>query len=287
MLLRVATMQTGVDLDLKHPDTDRAVPVRLWLPEGPTRGWILFSVGFGGERSGYAYLGRAWAERGLATAVIEHVGSNLDVLKSLPGKHREERNREVALRVGDKEELAARPRDLILVYSHLEDRIGDLPLGLAGHSFGTYTVLAAQGLATVPVLPPLERSLDSAASCMIISPQPPGVLFTPRVLGGVSPPTLVVTGTKDGPLHGDGDYHARAAVYDHLPAEARNLVVLDGVEHMAFANIGLGLAPTLRAVEGLTLAWWESTLFEDPLPAERRAVAMREAGGDKIKGDYR
>ncbi len=280
-------MQTSVDLDLKHPDSERAVPVRLWLPEGTIRAWILFSVGFGGERSGYAYLGRAWAERGLATAVIEHVGSNLDVLKSLPGQHREERNRQVALRVGDKDELAARPRDVLLVYSHLQERIGTLPLGLAGHSFGTYTVMAAQGLATVPVLPSLEQAVSEARSCMIISPQPPGVLFSPRVLGSVGMPTLVVTGTKDGPLHGEGDYHARAAVYDHLPPSDRNLVVLDGVEHMAFANIGLGLAPTLRAVEGLSTAWWESTLFGSDATAEQRALLLKSAGGEQIKGVYR
>lgn len=280
-------MQTSVDLDLNDPTTGRPVPVRLWLPEGETRAWILFSVGFGGERSGYAYLGRAWAERGLATAVVEHVGSNLDVLKSLPGKHREERNREVALRVGDTAELAARPRDILLVRSHLSEKIGTLPLGLAGHSFGTYSMLAAQGLPTVPVLPALEAPLAGATSCLIISPQPPGTLFSPRALGTVAQPTLVVTGTKDGPLHGDGDYQARAAVYDHLPESQRNLVVLDGVEHMAFANIGLKLAPTLRAMEGLTLAWWESTLFEPVAPAGERARRMESAAAEQIKGDYR
>lgn len=276
------------DIDLFDHPRQRLVPVRLWKPDAPPRGWILFSVGFGGERSGYAYLGRAWAALGLATAVIEHVGSNLEILKGLPGETRQERNQAVVRQVADPVELAARPRDVLWVYEQLAPRFAGLPLGVAGHSYGTYTVMAALGLPTVPRLPRLESDLSQAASsCLLISPQKPGMLFTDRVLGTLSVPTLVLTGTKDGPLNGEGDYRDRALVFDKLPEPTRNLVVLDEVEHMAFAAVGLGLGPLLRTVEGLTGQWWQSTLWQEQPPAVRAQEMEAAAAAGGVKGQYR
>jgi hypothetical protein len=278
-------MNQNQDIDLFDSSRNRAVPVRLWLPTGEPRAWIIFSVGFGGERSGYAYLGRAWARSGLATAVVEHVGSNLETLKALPGRTRQERNQEVVKKVADPAELADRPRDLALVHAHLAARWSQLPLGLAGHSFGSYTALASLGLPTVPRLPELapEQRLRPD-SCLLISPQPPGRLFSSRALGSVGSPSLILTGTEDATLDGSEDYRARAAVYDHLPQSLRNLVVLPGVEHMAFAGIGLGLASTLKTVEELTCRWWESTLWGDSTPPLRASQLAVAAGGE---GEFR
>lgn len=273
------------EIDLYDQTRERPIPVRLWRPEGPARAWVVFSVGFGGERSGYAYLGRAWSTHGIATAVVEHIGSNLEVLKSLPGRTAQERQKEVARKVGDPQELAARPRDIHYVCSQLKDRFSGLPFGLAGHSYGTYTILAALGLPPVPVLPPVEP-LQGAATVILMSPQPPGVLFSHRALRMLTVPALVVTGTKDALLDGTGDFRQRAACYDHLPTGLANLVVLEGAEHMAFANIGLGLASTLTAVEGFTNEWWESTLMGELEPAPVRARRLEEAAGQTVKGEY-
>jgi predicted dienelactone hydrolase len=276
------------DIDLFDGTRERRVPVRLWLPSTAVRAWALFSVGFGGDRSGYAYLGRAWAGRGIATAVVEHIGSNLDVLKGLPGRTRAERHQEVVRRVADPEELSNRPRDLHFAHANLAGRFIGLPLGLAGHSYGTYTVLAAMGLPTVPRLrEPLPAPLSEVSSCLVISPQAPGLLFSGRALSTLKAPTLVLTGTKDAPLSGEGDFRQRVAVFDHLPTGFRNLVVLEGVEHMAFAGIGLNLAATLRTVEGLTGQWWESTLWDAVPPPDRRASDLSQAAGESLRGDYR
>ena len=279
-------MANNQDIDLFDPQRQRPIPVRLWFPDGAPRAWVIFSVGFGGERSGYAYLGRAWAALGIATAVVEHVGSNLTVLRALPGKSRDQRNREVSRQVGDPEELADRPRDLRFVHDSLAERFSGLPFGLAGHSYGTYTVLASLGLPTVPIVPPLVRPLQEARCCLVISPQPPGSLFSERALRLQQIPTLVMSGTKDGLLSGDGDYTTRVAAYHALPPELRNLAVLDGAEHMAFAAIGLSLGPTLRAVEGLTGQWWESTLLGEVEPPAARARRLAKAAGE-ARGDFR
>lgn len=279
-------MFTSQDLELSDNSRGRPIPVRLWEPTGTARGWVLFSVGFGGDRDGYGYLAKAWAQRGIATAVVEHVGSNLKVLKGLPGATRRERNLEVVKRVGDPEELAARPRDLLFVWNELSSRFEGLPLGVGGHSYGTYSALSAFGLPTVVKLPGLEQTLEGVSSCLIISPQPPNTLFSERALGLVSVPTLVMTGTKDVRLDGQGSYTERVSVYDHLPVELRQLAVFDQVEHMDFAGIGLGISSRLAAIAGVTGEWWESTFWGDAIQAER-ASRLAEAGGADIPGEYR
>lgn len=274
------------DLDYFDSDRERAIPVRLWRPQGQSRAWILFSVGFGGDRNGYAYLAKAWASVGIATVVVEHVGSNLDVLKALPGPTRQERNRQVVAKVADPDELAARPRDLLFVYERLHSEFTGLPLGLAGHSYGTYTALSALGLPTVPKLPALSSPLGGASSVLIISPQPPGMLFSPRAYGLVEIPTLVFTGTKDTRLDGEGSYRERVEVYDHLPPALRQLAVLDSVEHMDFAGIGLGLEKRLRTIAQVTTEWWETTLWGSLEPTAR-AERLLSAGGSEVPGEYR
>ncbi len=248
---------------------NRRVPVCLYRPLDTTRALILFSVGYGGTRDGYAYLARAWSERGLAVAVIEHVGSNLEVLKSLPQKTLRERHEEIVRRVKEPAELFARPRDVALVYKELSAHFPGLPLGLGGHSFGSFSVLGSLGLPVLWEVPDLAEPLSSATATLLISPQVPGMLLKRSSYSLVRVPTLVLTGTEDHALDGDGDFRLRTQVHDALPLEVRNLVVLDGVDHMTFAGIGLNLSRTLKAIENLTLAWWERTLFHSDGPAER------------------
>lgn len=262
------------DLVLYDAARERAVPVRLWSPAAPPWGWLLFSVGFGGEHSGYAYLGRAWAEAGLATAVVEHVGSNLEVLRRLPGRSRQERQMAVAQRVGDPNELAARPRDLLFAHRALQSRFAAIPYGLGGHSYGSYSALAAQGMPTVASLPPLDDALRPAAT-LVMSPQQPGTLFSPAALQSLANPGLVLTGTRDGLLNGQADYRARRKVFECFPSELAYLVVMQDVEHMAFAGIGLGLTRTLEAIAALTTTWWTCTLRA---PAEARELSTQWRG---------
>lgn len=247
----------------------------LYRPAGPPLAWVLFSVGFGGTRQSYAYLGRAWARAGIAVAVVEHVGSNLEVLKSFSQGSREERNAEVVRRVQDQEELTARPWDLEFVRHSLEEEIDGAPLGLGGHSYGSYTVLANLGSQPMPISRPLPRFPDVSAS-LLASPQPPGMLFPESSYAELTLPVLVLTGDKDDLLDGSADYRAREKVFQQLPAENANLVVLKGVDHMTFAGLGLGVAPTLDEIARLTTRWWQMTLLE-PTPVWQRAEELKQS----------
>ena len=249
---------TGEDFTLRHTDLNRAVPVRRYSTTDEPKGWILFSGGFGGDRSGYGFFARAWAATGWTTFVVEHVGSNLDVLRSFPQKRRAERNAEVVRRVGDPEELQARPRDLALVWDHLREEFDGLPLGLAGHSYGSYTVLACAGMESsiarhgVKPIP--------ASGYLVISPQPPGMLFAVSEYGKVSKPVLIMTGTEDHLLSGESTYGDRLNAYKALPEELRRLVVFRGFEHMDFAGVGLNLDGKLKAMNAVSEIWWSDLM---------------------------
>jgi alpha-beta hydrolase superfamily lysophospholipase len=245
---------TGEDFSLQHTDLNRAVPVRRYPTAEEPRGWILFSVGFGGDRSGYGFFARAWAAAGWATFVVEHVGSNLDVLRSFPQKRRAERNAEVVRRVADPRELQARPRDLALVWEHLREEFEGLPLGLAGHSYGSYTVLACAGMESRIT----RHGVDPipAVGYLAISPQPPGMLFAVPEYRKVSKPVLIMTGTEDHLLSGESSYDDRLDAYKALPEEFRRLVVFKGFEHMDFAGVGLNLEDKLEAMNAVSAIWW-------------------------------
>ena len=249
------------DIDLLHPQSSRTVPVRRYNAVGSPKAWLLFSVGYGGDRSGYAFLARCWAHLGVTTFVVEHPGSNLEVLKSFSQKTRLEINREIVKRVQDPVELQARPRDLSLVWETQRHDFGELPLGLGGHSYGTYTVLACAGLeprATHHHVEPLP-----AHSLLIISPQPPGMMFAPTEYQKVSLPCLLLTGTEDHLLAGQSDYLERLKVYECLPPQNRHLAVLEKVAHMTFAGIGLGIGSQLESIKKLTSLWWHESLCQE------------------------
>lgn len=248
------------DFLVEPSSSARPVPVRLYHPPAECKGWILFSVGYGGEKSGYAYLGRQWASDGWAVAVCEHLGSNLDVLKSFPQKRREERNREVVRRVTDPEELRARVADVRNVFDHLKDRYEGLAFGLGGHSYGSYTALAAAGLqshlASHTVSPLRPQAL------LIISPQPAGMIFPVEEYQELDTRTLILTGTLDHLLDGGEGYRKRVEVYEALPEDKRNLAVLKEVDHMMFAGVGLKVGDHLKRIADLTGLWWKLSLME-------------------------
>ena len=154
-------------------------------------------------------------------------------------------------------------------------------MGLGGHSYGSFTVLAASGLSA--------GTLEETALCLkadallLISPQPPGMLFAPAEYRKVEAPCLLLTGTEDHLLDGSASYTERLEVFRFLPEEYRYLAVLRGTEHMAFAGLGLKIAEHVKATRDLTAAWWERTLLgvSSEAPWPRQAVAS--VGEERIE----
>lgn len=86
------------DLDWFDEDRQRPVPVRLYLPPQATQTrraaattpLVVFSHGIGGSRRGYSYLGRHFAQHGVASLHLQHVGSDRSLwggsVLGLPGR---------------------------------------------------------------------------------------------------------------------------------------------------------------------------------------------------------
>ena len=75
--------------DWQDAARNRAVPVRLYLPDAKANGskpapLIVFSHGLGGSRNGYQYLGRYWASHGFASLHVQHIGSDNNLWRGNP-----------------------------------------------------------------------------------------------------------------------------------------------------------------------------------------------------------
>jgi pimeloyl-ACP methyl ester carboxylesterase len=242
-------------LDLFDTDRQRSVPVAVHPAGSPEVGSILFSVGFGGGRQGYAYLARAWAQLGFRVVVVEHVGSNLSVLQQLQtqlvGLKGSAQRQRLAELVGEKGrdplERAHRPQDLLYVREAL---LGSSPwVGLAGHSYGSYTALAASSMADF-------------RGQVLMSMQPPRLPGEAERLAAVEIPTFMLTGTRDSGMPAGVDWEDRLEAFYGLPAGLGYLAVLDGADHMAFADVGLNLRPILETVISLTSEFWRALPLE-------------------------
>ena len=248
-------------IDFFDASRQRAIPVGLYPYQGDFQGWLFFSVGFGGSRTGYAYLGRAWSRLGFQVVVLEHIGSNAEVLKSVhrPGMRQAELAQAVGLQVRDQAELEARPQDLAYVRRRLCP--GRQWVGLAGHSFGTYTVLATLGVEALLPAGPRQWNFGLDWTGMVLMsaqpPHPQGVV-TSQGLAELHLPSLLLTGTKDSGMPAGVTFEQRILTYDALAPGHKALAVLEGADHMAFAGIGLAVAPAMQTVAELTGEFWIS-----------------------------
>ena len=96
-----AEVHLVLDLDLFDSSRQRPVPARVYLPHRASPSQpvplVVFSHGLGGSRLGYSYLGRYWADAGIASLHPQHVGSDnrlwqgnpLDLLQRLQAAARE------------------------------------------------------------------------------------------------------------------------------------------------------------------------------------------------------
>lgn len=88
--------------------------------------------------------------------------------------------------------------------------------------------------------------------------------------GGIHIPVLLLTGTRDGDVVGDGTTpEGRARVYDFLPGPAKVLAIFEGGDHMVFGGHGMRrpATPADRAIQDavreLSAAFWDAHLRGD------------------------
>jgi predicted dienelactone hydrolase len=255
-----------LDLDWTDTRRQRAVPVRLYLPQRPERvPLVVFSHGIGGSRRGYSWLGRHLAGNGLASLHLQHVGSDRQVwsgsVLNIIGRLQD---------AAQDREAIARAQDLrfaldTLLRGDLSSRFDEHRIAAAGHSYGANTTLLASG-ARVEREGRAVNLRDERISAAIVMSAPPfyGEADPRRVLQSVTVPSLHVTCTEDiiripGYYSGAED---RVAVYDATGSARKWLAVFEGGSHSMFTDRGgtggVTLNPQVKeATRALAVAFLE------------------------------
>ncbi len=238
-------------LDLHDEARDRDVPLRVYRPadaDGP-RPVVLISHGLGGTRDGLSYLGKRWATHGYVCVHVQHKGSDDGVWRDVPPRDRLEAMRRATL---NPDNATNRAKDTTFVLDELtrlnKDEAsklhGSLDLdraGIAGHSFGAWTCMAAGGMTTGGLRAVQHR--DERVRCMI--PLSPPVIANERLYERtyktLNIPALFMTGTLDTSPITSTTAEQRKAPYETMPGVSgggppKYLINFDGADHMTFAG---------------------------------------------------
>jgi predicted dienelactone hydrolase len=229
----------------------RRVPIKVHIPTvGGPYPVVVLSHGAGGHWDANFAQAHHLASHGYAVLALEHVGSNTEVLKR---SFRLVANLEAMTH--DAHEVLGRPKDIGFAldraqeWNHAHGKLrGRLDLGhvgVLGHSFGAYTVLAVAGVRPAlewltPTVPPghgLGPDLrDRRVACGVaLSPQGPGEpFFIDASYVSLAIPVLGISGSKDSqPTAGPDNRRRGFALW---PAGDRHLIWLANTDHNAFSD---------------------------------------------------
>jgi dienelactone hydrolase len=230
------------DFDWQDRQRSRAVPVRLFWPaaaQSHAVPLVVFSPGIGSSRDGYTYLGRYWAEHGIASLHLQHVGSDRslwtgDLLTLLSRFEHATSDTEAIARVED----AHFALDHLLA-SRFGVRIDSAQIVAAGHSYGANTTLLEAGARVVRGQRVLQFR-DPRISAAILFSAPPfyGDADFGPILSPVTIPTLHVTTTDDViRLPGFGsDLLDRQRVFDATGSAYKILAIYSEGSHNVFTE---------------------------------------------------
>lgn len=232
-----------VDRDWRDAKRDRVVPVRIYFDRGYTepRPVMIFSHGLGGSREGYAYLARHWSKAGWIVVVVEHKGSNGELLRS--GNPMQALKRAVA----DPANAVNRPQDITFVIDTLEalNREGEWKgrfnlreLGVGGHSFGAFTALASAGMKFIQPDGTEKSFADPRIKAALVLSPSAGrrqMRQGAKTLEDITIPCFYMTGTLDDSPIGDTAAAERRWVFDN-GKNSRFLLTFIGGDHMIFSG---------------------------------------------------
>lgn len=260
----------------RDPARSRDVPIRVYLPASTKPApLVLFSHGLGGSRQNNAFLGERLARRGYVALFVQHPGSDESVWRGVrpvevmsqmrsaaSGNNLKLRAEDVRFVIDEALRRANDPAD------RLSGRIDAKRIGVSGHSFGAMTSQVAGGMA-MPVVG-TSWADPRVRAIVAYSPSPPRGSNPETAFGKVNRPWLLLTGTEDDSPIQDMDPSERRKVFAALPPGSKYECVLWGAQHSAFSERALRGDRSQRnpnhhrAMLGLTVAFWDAYLKEDP-----------------------
>jgi dienelactone hydrolase len=272
---------------------ERVVPVKIYAPESGAGPFpvIIFSHGLGGTREGYEYLGQCWASHGYVSVHLQHAGSDDAVWKDAG----------LGQRMSAMRRAAAQPRnaqDRVHDVSFALDQLTELNardaawrgkldlarVGMAGHSFGAYTTLAAAGAdysgrgAARLVDPRVKAAIPMSA------PVPANKARLDEAYARVKIPCLHMTGTEDDSPIGDTKAAERRLPFDHCRNSDQFLITFTGGDHAIFGGRerkwgGAKDAEYQRLIRLSSLAFWDAYLRQDVAAQEWLTAKCQDALG--------
>jgi predicted dienelactone hydrolase len=222
----------------------RPVPIRLQVPQASAgalppsaQPLIIFSHGLGGSPDGYRYFSEHLASHGFAVLLLQHVGSDSTTaaqgLLALIRAATDPQNaidRPLDVSFAIDQAISLRRTDRLFRF------VDVTKIGVAGHSFGAYTALAAVGQ-TIRTNGRTLSFLDSRIDCAIaMSTQGPGTIgLTRRSWDAIDVPAMTMTGTQDTGL-GTHDVADRRVAFESMPPGQKYHLTIENAEHLAFSN---------------------------------------------------
>lgn len=242
-VIQARVQHRALDFDWRDEARGRPVPVRLYWPTEVAPDaqvpLVVFSHGIGGSRLGYSYLGRYFAEHGIASLHLQHVGSDRALWFGSPF--------ELVTRLqaaAQDQEALSRVLDLRYALDQVlageyGTRVDRRRIVAAGHSYGANTALLAVG-ARVPRAGAAGELRDPRISAAILMSAPPfyGEGDEERILRHVQVPTLHITATED-VIRIPGYYSPssdRVAVFEATGSPRKALAVFRGGSHSIFTD---------------------------------------------------
>lgn len=282
------------ELVLRDRSRDRSIPIDIYWSEDSHGPLVVISHGFGADRHFFAYLAQHLASHGLTVVSVEHPGSNVAALLSMPteGLAKGLPTTAVGSRILPATEFLDRPRDISFVLDRLEkinlysyslrDRLNTDQVAFIGHSLGGYTGLALAGAALdlrslesyCQTLNPVNVSPADWLQCaaldlpvkyanlrddritqLIVANPLTGLLFGEAGLSRVRVPTLILAGTHD-TVTPMASQQLRP--FMQLPA-GKHLITVVGGSHLSVGdpnnlNADLGRIPFMPSLPDVTTA---------------------------------
>jgi predicted dienelactone hydrolase len=203
---------------------------------------VIFSHGLGGTRDGYGYIGKHLASHGYIVVHVQHAGSDRDSIADAitnDGKTVDQAMKQIA---ADPANILNRPRDISFAIDQmiemnkkegsLKGLIDGAKIGVDGHSFGAYTVMAVAGQTFGQGLSFRDERIKATIA---MSPSPPRRADA-RFYDDIAIPTMLMTGTMDDSPIGGMKAADRLKVFDLMTHCTRYMVVFDGGDHMVFSG---------------------------------------------------
>ena len=238
---------------------------------------VVYSHGLGGSAERFAYLGEAWAKRGVVTICLRHPESDETVWR---GKLRPMGELKEAYRhtwTARDRALAIRSAlDFLATTQNADGPLGrDLDLnrvGVAGNDLGALAALLVAGQ-----LPPDNGpSLKDPRVAAVLALSPP--VYCDQQQGRVvdsliDAPMATFAGTNDDGLVGDVKAEQRRTPFDCARGVDRMHVTLQGGDHMVygghrFPTKQMNDAPYQGAIRSASTLFWRAYLCSDPEAAQ-------------------